>query len=70
MTEVPMIDWYSSLMCSRERQRDLIQQAVQRRRLEAARGAGGAGGSSGLSVASRVRRRIGEALISLGQMLL
>jgi len=69
-----MIDWYSSYLYSRERQRDLIRQAEARRRIEAARGAGGEGGSGrrpgGMLGASKVRHRLGEALISLGQMLL
>jgi hypothetical protein len=72
--EVSMIDWYSSYLFSRERQRELICQAEGRRRLEAARSNGGASGSglrpAGRFGASKIRHRIGELLISLGQMLL
>ena len=66
-----MIDWYSSYLYSRERQKDLIRQAEARRRIETAGGAGGSGRRpGGMFGASKVRHRLGEALVSLGQMLL
>ncbi len=68
-----MNDWYSSYLFSRERQRELIRQAEGRRQLQAARGTGEARRSglrpAGWFGASEIRHRIGELLISLGQML-
>jgi hypothetical protein len=72
--EVSMIDWYSSYLLSRERQREVIGRAEGRRRFEAAQNTGQArapgGGPAGRFGASKIRQRIGEVLISLGQMLL
>ncbi len=67
MTEVPMIDWYSSLLCSHERQRDLLQQAERRRLLEAARDRGRKGKSAGRPERSAVRRHAEELLRPLEQ---
>jgi len=57
-----MIDWYSSYLLSRERQRELIRQAEQRRQLEKARGTSGARRSDGRPARSPIRRRTGELL--------
>lgn len=65
-----MINWYSSYLLSRERQREVICRAEGRRRFEAAQNTGQARASGGRFGASKIRQRIGEVLISLGQMLL
>jgi hypothetical protein len=62
-----MNDWYSSYLFSRERQRELIRQAEQRRRLDEARGAAGSGRSGNRPARSPLDRRPGRLLTSLRQ---